>query len=219
VKWLGHSCFYLVSSSGLRVVTDPFGSDVPYPEISPEADVVTISHEHFDHNNSSVVKGKPKVLRGVNPSTKKFQKLEETLGDVTFRTIHSYHDEDKGRKRGENAIFVMEFPGLRLAHLGDLGHPLDEDTARSMGEVDVLLIPVGGYYTIGGQIAKEVVRSLSPRIVIPMHYKTRYTSSWPISEVNEFISGQRNVKLIGGNRVDIESEKLPDRTEIWVLEV
>lgn len=219
VRWLGHASFLLKSPGGVSIVTDPFGSDVPYPGISVEAQVVTVSHEHYDHNKVDVVRGKPRVLRGVNPATGRFQPIKETVGDVTFETLPSFHDDASGKKRGENAIFIVTFPSMKVVHLGDLGHPLSKEILDRLGKVDVLLIPVGGYYTIDGVTARDVVRSISPRVAIPMHYKTKYTSNWPIQDEKSFLEGFQNVKMHSGSEVEIEPSKLPEKLEIWVLSI
>ncbi|QUL99611.1 MAG: MBL fold metallo-hydrolase [Candidatus Fermentithermobacillus carboniphilus] len=219
VRYLGHASFLLVSPGNVRIVTDPFGPDVPYPEISISCDVATVSHEHHDHNYVSALKGNVEVLRGLDPTTKKAIRFEKKVGDVTFRTVPSYHDAEGGRKRGENAIFVMEFDGLKVVHLGDLGHSLSDEHIAEIGPVDVVMVPVGGYYTIDAGTAKEVVRSLKPRVVVPMHYKTRYTSSWPIAAVDEFIRGEPNVKRVGGVEVNLKKGILPEKTEVWVFDV
>jgi len=219
VKWLGHACFLLVSPKGIRVVTDPFGPQVPYPPINESCDVVTISHEHFDHNYVSVLKGDFQVLHGVDPNTKKAQKIETTIGDVSFRTVATFHDNENGKKRGENAIFIMDFSGLTVVHLGDLGHELDKNVIKEIGPVDVLCVPVGGYFTIDAAKAKNVVRSVAPKVVVPMHYKTKYTKSWSIARVDEFLKGEQNVVKLGRNEVLLEKSKLPKDREIWVFEI
>lgn len=218
MKWLGHSCFYLVSPGGTRVVTDPFAPSVPYPKLFIECDVVTISHEHSDHNDVSGLKGSPKVMRGLDRDTKAVARLNETVGDVSFRTVASDHDADGGQKRGKNAIFVMDFAGLKIAHLGDLGHGLPQEAVQEIGPVDVLLIPVGGYYTVDGTTAASVAASLSPRIVVPMHFRTGYTASWPISGPEDFLSAQSRVKEVG-NQASVSLSSLPAATETWLFKV
>lgn len=219
MRWLGHACFYLESPEGVRIVTDPFGPDVPYPPVSVDCDVVTVSHEHFDHNNAAGVGGSPLVLRGVDPVTKRFRKINEKVRDATFRTVFSYHDDDGGKKRGENAIFVIDLAGLVFVHLGDLGEVPDQVVLDEIGRCDVLLVPVGGYYTIDAAQAQMLVDALRPRVAVPMHYKTRYTASWPIAGVDEFLARARNVKRLGSAEIRLTAADLPDDTETWVFDI
>lgn len=213
MRWLGHACFEIRSPGGLRIITDPFASQVPYPFEPVECDVVTVSHEHDDHNAADRVLGDPVVLRGVDPITRKVNVIDKKIGDVRFETVRSYHDEAGGKQRGENAIFKITLPKLTVVHLGDLGHGIDRSTAEIIGAVDVLLIPVGGYYTIDAIKALAVVSALAPKVVVPMHYKTEHVSSWPIAGVEEFLrlwSGP--VRNVSG---DVSLFDLPEKTEVW----
>jgi L-ascorbate metabolism protein UlaG (beta-lactamase superfamily) len=219
MKWLGHACFYLTSPQGVRVLTDPFDPGVPYPPISVECDVVTVSHEHSDHYGLKGVKGSPKLLLGLDKDTEAVKKIQETVGDVSFRTVASNHDEQGGSKRGRNAIFVMDFSGLKIVHLGDLGHELSDGAVQEIGQCDVLLIPVGGFYTIGGTAAAKVAGSLSPRVVVPMHYKTQYIASWSISGPEEFLATQKAVRNVGKGEVALDKWALPVKPEVWVFAV
>lgn len=218
LRWLGHASFAL-ETPALKIITDPFGESIPYPRINEAADVVTVSHEHHDHNAVNVVQGDFKVLRGVDQRTKKAQRIEELIQGVRFRTVPSYHDDQQGKLRGENGIFVMDIDGVTVAHLGDLGERLTPSQAEQMGRVNVLLVPVGGYYTIDARTAKETVELLKPDIVVPMHYKTRYTQDWPIAGVDEFIEGMENVIRFDGCEAYVEKANLPDKTAVWVFTI
>ncbi|HUL61688.1 MAG TPA: MBL fold metallo-hydrolase [Methanocella sp.] len=164
IKWLGHSCFLLKSDEGTRVVTDPFNAMVGYRLPDVEADVVTTSHDHGDHNNVKAVKG---------PYTHLSAPGHYSVGDIDIRGIPSYHDDSGGSKRGKNVIFCFEIDGISVCHLGDLGHPLTPQQVAAIGPVDVLLVPVGGRFTIDGRGAAAVAGQLKPRISVPMHYRTR----------------------------------------------
>jgi len=166
IRWLGHACFYC-QGEGLGLLTDPFDQQVGYPLPAVEADLVTVSHDHYDHNAVDLLPGDPEVIR--EPGEHKYRSL-------LVKGYSVYHDEVKGAKRGKNIIFTWEMDGVRLCHLGDLGHLLDGKTIEAIGEVDLLMIPVGGVYTIDGKGAREVVNQLKPRVVIPMHYKTPHLS-------------------------------------------
>jgi len=218
MKWLGQACFYLTSPGGVRVLTDPFDAKVPYPRPSLECDVVTVSHEHGDHNCVGDLKGSPKVLRGLDLETKEVRRINEAVGDVSFRTVASFHDPDAGTVRGRNAIFVMDFAGLKAVHLGDLGHPLSQEQVKEIGPCDILMVPVGGYYTIDGKTAAAVAKSLSPRVIVPMHFKTELIASWPISGPEEFLTGQGHVRKVG-SEVDLSRWTLPKAPEVWVFSV
>lgn len=216
MRWLGHAAFSLVSPNGVRIVTDPFDSSVPYPPITIECDVVTVSHEHFDHNGVAGLKGSPRILRAV--VGKDVASTLETIGDVRFRTVASSHDDTGGSQRGPNGIFVMEMPGMTVVHLGDLGHALDEKTVSSIGKCDVLLVPVGGHYTIDGKTAAQVVRSLKPKVAIAMHFKTSYIKDWPITGPEDFEAEWKFVKRLppGEFEVDLSPNKLSAETEVWI---
>jgi L-ascorbate metabolism protein UlaG (beta-lactamase superfamily) len=163
ITHLGHSSFMLKGKTA-TVVTDPFDPKkvgIKYPKVS--ADIVTVSHDHDDHNNAAAVSDVKKVISGPG---------EYEINEVSIIGLSSYHDAKKGEDRGRNTIYVFEMDGVRLVHLGDLGHELTEKTVDEMGEVNVLMIPVGGVYTIDSKQASEVAKSIEANIVIPMHYKT-----------------------------------------------
>lgn len=210
VKWLGHASFLITSDKGTRIITDPYttGGPIRYGEITESADVVTVSHEHGDHNNVASVNGKPKIFKGGAPITVK---------DVKLTSIPTYHDENKGRDRGPNLIVCMEMDGMRLCHLGDLGHPLSAQEITLVGKVDVLLIPVGGFFTVTPAVASEVAARLRPKAVIPMHYKTD-KCGYPITGVEEFLKNKENVNKINGSEVEFKGDKLPNAIQVIVLQ-
>jgi L-ascorbate metabolism protein UlaG (beta-lactamase superfamily) len=163
ITYLGHSSFKIKTKSA-TVITDPFDPDMVGLKYSGiEGDIVTVSHNHADHNAVSKVTGTKKVLEGPGEY--------EVMG-VSMVGYPSYHDNQKGVERGKNTIFVIEAEGLRIAHLGDLGHTLSDELVNEMGEVDILMIPVGGFYTIGPKEAVEIVGKIDPYFILPMHYKT-----------------------------------------------
>jgi len=178
IKWFGHACFFIDSSEfGISILTDPFDKSVgyPLPDVSP--DLITESHQHFDHNAHDLLKGNFKVLKeeGI---------FEES--NLKIKAIRSYHDESMGSERGMNLIFKFEFPnGISIAHLGDIGHVIDDKILKELLPVDIILIPVGGKFTIGPDEAVEVCKLTNPKVVIPMHYKTKYIN-FPIKSVDDF---------------------------------
>jgi len=174
IRWYGQSAFLLEGEQ--TVAIDPFGSFAgrlaarglvfDYPPVAVDrADVLLITHEHGDHNAAEVVGGNPTTIRSTAGT------IESPIGDVV--AIASEHDDAAGTKRGPNTIFRFMLDGLRFAHLGDFGQPaLRPEQRQAIGEVDVLLLPVGGGPTIGGGEAAALVRELAPRLVVPMHYRT-----------------------------------------------
>ncbi len=212
VKYLGHAAFLLTASDGTRIITDPyepgcFDGAVNYGAIRERADFVTVSHDHLDHNYTHDLPGAPKVIRTTQGGT---------AGAVNVLGFETFHDESRGRERGGNIVFVFEDEGLRLAHLGDLGHVPDEQ-AKAIGSVHVALVPVGGHFTIGPEPAHRAAALLKARVVIPMHFATKKTNM-PITGVEQFIRGQGNVKMVGAPEVELTLANLPESPQIWVLE-
>jgi L-ascorbate metabolism protein UlaG (beta-lactamase superfamily) len=210
IKWLGHACFLITSKDGTRVITDPYavGGGINYSPIKETADVVVVSHGHGDHSNVSAVQGKPEVIKGEGIKTAK---------NVQFRGIASYHDAYQGEQRGTNTVFCFTIDNIRLCHSGDLGHVLSSEQVSKIGAVDILFVPVGGFYTIDASVASQVCEQLKPNIVIPMHFKTP-KCAYPIAGVEDFLKGKKNVRTVGDSEVDIERERLPSATEILLLQ-
>lgn len=210
VKWLGHASFLITSDAGVKIITDPYktGGDLLYGEIKESADIVTVSHDHFDHNYVAAVKGNPEIIR--EPVA-----VVEIKG-IKLYGIPTYHDDAKGSKRGNNTIFCFEVDGIRVCHLGDLGHLLSDKTTAEIGRVDLLFIPVGGFYTIDARVATKVSQQLKPKIVIPMHYKNE-RCTLPISSVDNFLQGKESVSKLGGSEVIFNQGELPATTRIVVL--
>jgi L-ascorbate metabolism protein UlaG (beta-lactamase superfamily) len=212
VKWLGHSAFLLTASDGTRIITDPykpgcFGGALAYGPIHEAADFVTVSHDHLDHNGVDELPDSPRAIRSG---------ASRSAGAVKVTGYDTFHDSSRGSKRGRNVVFVFEDAGLRLAHSGDLGH-VPTEQAGKIGKVDVLLLPVGGYFTIDAGEAHQTAGLLGARVIIPMHFKTGKTSM-PITDVEEFTRGRTNVRRIGASEVEITRDRLPASPEIWILE-
>ena len=207
IKWLGHAAFMITSAAGTRIITDPYVVDerLTYGEIKESADIVTVSHEHSDHSNVAAVKGNPEVVKG----TAKVKGIE-------FRAISSYHDNSGGSQRGKNTIFCFGVDGVGVCHLGDLGHPLSDKQAAEMGSVDILLLPVGGFFTIDAEVATRVCDRLKPKVVIPMHFRND-KCRFPIAGVDEFLKGKKNVSRPDASETEFKSGELPAATKIVVL--
>jgi L-ascorbate metabolism protein UlaG (beta-lactamase superfamily) len=212
VKWYGHAAFLITTDQGIKIITDPyepgaFGGGIAYGPIPDQADIVLVSHDHADHNYVQGIKGKPQVVKGTG--SHKVKNLE-------FKGIAAYHDGRKGSERGQNTIFCFSVDGVNVCHLGDLGHVLSDAETKQIGPVDLLLMPVGGVYTIDPAQATQTAQKLSPKIVIPMHYKTPHCG-FPLAQVEDFTSGKAGVKTARGDEVEIKKEKLPQIPEIIVL--
>ena len=209
VKWLGHAAFLITAEDGTRIITDPYeaASGLTYGEIEESADIVTVSHDHFDHNNVAAVKGDPQVLKDPAP-------IE--IKGIKFRGVPTYHDDNQGKDRGANIIFIMEVDGVKVCHIGDLGHPLSSQQVADVGKVDVMLVPVGGFFTIDAGAATEVCSKLSPRVVIPMHFKND-RCEFPITGVDDFLQGKEAVVKPDATEAEFKAGELPDNTEIVVL--
>lgn len=183
IKWYGHSCF-LLSGSGVRVLTDPCAPTTGYRLSDIGADVVTSSHAHYDHNYFVAVRGFPAIVNTAGGHA--FG--EEGAGRVRITGIPTWHDASHGSERGENLVFVIEMDGLRIVHLGDIGHVPEAETAEAIGRPDVLFLPVGGTYTIDAAGALETVSLLRPGLVVPMHYRTP-ALAFPLDGPEAFLAG------------------------------
>ena len=190
IQWIGHSSFRIRGSK--TIITDPYeGIGLVFPEL--KADIVTVSHGHHDHNAVQMVAGEPAVVADAGI---------RRVGNVSVAGYNTYHDEEKGAKRGRNVVYVINMDGIKIAHLGDLGCMPDDSILGAITGVDVLLIPVGGNYTIDGKTAAKIVAEVKPRTVIPMHYKT------PGLQVNvsgneEFLALMENVQQVEGSRLEL----------------
>jgi len=210
IKWLGHACFLITSRDGLRVITDPYavGGGINYSPIKETADVVVVSHDHGDHSNVSTVQGNPEVVRGSGTKTAR---------GIQFKGIASYHDDSQGTQRGLNTVFCFAIDNMKLCHLGDLGHVLDPEQVNEIGAVDIVFVPVGGFYTIDASVASRVCDQLKPKVVIPMHFKTP-KCDYPIAGVEDFLKGKQDVRRVGNSEADFERERIPAATEIVLLQ-
>ena len=212
ISYLGHSSFRLKSKDA-TTVTDPFDPKMVGLKYSGiEADIVTISHLHEDHSRADLVKGTRKIVDGPG---------EYEIMGVSIIGLSSFHDAKKGAERGPNTIFVFEIEGLRLAHLGDLGHALSQELVEDMGGIDILMIPVGGFYTIGPEEAADVVREIEPKIVIPMHYQLPGLNPETFSKLYGVEAFLKEMGLPVENlpKLSIKKEEPSEGSKVVVLEV
>jgi L-ascorbate metabolism protein UlaG (beta-lactamase superfamily) len=226
IRWLGQSFFLITTSTGTKVAIDPHALDA-FGRQTISADVVLMSHQHPDHVRIEVIenKDKAKLLPGLKqtgeagrPMRIAFNAVDETVKDVRIRNISTFHDTQQGMERGRNAVFIIEADGLKIVHLGDLGHVLTDEQVRQIGPVDVLMIPVGGVYTINGSKAKEVVAQLKPkRYILPMHYGTRTFDD--LLPLDEFLDEQKNVKRMPNTSemTVTAAEPVPPQPNIAIL--
>lgn len=211
LRWFGQSFFQLVSTKGTRIVFDPHAIEV-FGRPQVEADLAILSHQHNDHTQTGELAnpGKFKIIQGLVGSGRRvdWNKVDETFRDVKVRAVPSYHDQSEGMERGKNTIFVVAVDGLTFCHLGDLGHELTPELVKAIGPVDVLMIPVGGVYTINGSEAQAVVEQLRPRLyTIPMHCGTLvYEDLLPPTE---FLDGRKDVEQLKGNDLVIPTDPKP----------
>jgi L-ascorbate metabolism protein UlaG (beta-lactamase superfamily) len=207
IKYLAHATFLITSDSGTRIITDPYEvSDAfRHGAIQEAADIVTVSHDHHDHNNVAAVKGNPQVVRGT----------AEVKG-IKFNGIATAHDNKGGTERGKNTIFCFEVDGIKVCHMGDIGHLLSDNQVVEVGKVHVLLIPVGGFFTIDARTAGEVSEQVRPRVIIPMHFKTD-KMDFPIKGVEEFLKSKTNVTRVDGSEIEFKPGQLPAGPQIIVL--
>ncbi|MBQ6060158.1 MAG: MBL fold metallo-hydrolase [Clostridia bacterium] len=180
IRQIHHAEFLIETESGFRIATDPYDSSCGYPVEQVKADAVLVSHAHRDHNAVENISGNPAVISeegSFSPDPM-----------IRITAISGYHDDEEGRKRGTTLLFLIEAEGLRVVHLGDLGCALNEEQIRKLFRPDILMVPVGGFFTIDGKQAAETAKILEARTVLPMHYKTQYISGWPISGPEDFLN-------------------------------
>jgi len=206
ITWLGLSCFRIRGSHAI-IVTDPFPPGLGYNLGKLTADIVTVSHQHPSHSYDQGINGEHRLVKGPG---------EYEISGVLILGIRTYHDSVKGQSRGKNTIYLMEIDGVNVLHLGDLGHALGDDMVEEIGNVDILLLPVGGVSTINAAMAAEVIRKLEPKVVIPMHYKTA-KSDRDLEPVENFLKEMGQAQVEPRPKLTISRSNLPLTTEVVVL--
>jgi L-ascorbate metabolism protein UlaG (beta-lactamase superfamily) len=215
LTYLGHAAF-LVQYRDTSVLIDPYQPDFgSYGKIDLNTDAVLITHEHTDHNYAPGGGQEAAVLRGLTAAGD-WQKIDYRLDELQITSVDgTFH----GKNLGKNSIFMLTTPDLRLAHLGDIGHVLQEEEIAQIGSPDVLLIPVGGHYTIAPQEALELIAQLSPAVVIPMHYQTEHNPETPIGTLDEFLILEIPYPVKSQSSIlELTSKNMPEQTEIWAME-
>lgn len=206
ITWLGHSCFRIRSSQTI-IITDPYPPDLGYSLGKPAANIVTVSHQHPSHSFVQGVGGEPKLIKGPG---------EYEISGVLIIGIPTFHDDEGGRKRGKNTVYLMEVDGVYICHLGDLGHALTAGQIEEIDNVDVLLIPVGGGATINAPLAAEVVRQLEPKVVVPMHYKTPVLNR-ELDPVDKFLKEMGINQVAPQPKLSVTKSNLPASMQVFLL--
>lgn len=212
ITYIGHSCFKIqdkIGSDGVTIITDPFDKSIGLKVPDSQADIVLVSHQHADHNYVKAISGKPFIITTAG---------EYEIKDVSIEGIDTFHDNSSGKERGNNIAYRINIEGINIVHLGDLGHLLDAKQLEKLSGADILLIPVGGIYTIDAKKAVEVISQIEPRIVIPMHYKVSGLTV-EIDGVDKFIK-ELGIKPVYEEKLKISKKDLPvEDMELVILNV
>ena len=207
ITWYGHSCFRLRSRSG-TVVTDPYGDDIGYNLPRIRADIVTVTHEHPDHANAKALKGKPKVINGPG---------EYEIEGIFVIGIPVRYQDTPEQPGIRNTMYLFDLEGVTVCHLGDLRRVPTQSQVEELGDVDVLLIPVGGGSTLGAAKASEVISLLEPRIVIPMHYQTELLRGLELEPVDHFLKEMGVKEVVPQDEVKVTKSAMPSETQVIVM--
>jgi len=214
ITYHGHSCFKLKGKTGV-VVFDPYDEAVGWTLPTLSADVVVISHGHHDHNNV-------KAVRATSRRDQPFvvtESGEYEVGGISVFGVSTFHDDQEGVLRGPNNVFTVLIDGIRVTHLGDLGHLLTAEQTEAIGGSDVLLCPVGGHFTIGPTEAVKVIHALEPSIVIPMHYLTEKHDKNLFADmktIEDFLK-EYSVETQPLPQLEVDHDRLPEETTVVVL--
>ena len=206
ITWLGHACFRIKGKQA-TIVTDPYSPRLGYSLGKPAANIVTVSHQHEGHSYVKGVEDNPRPVTGPG---------EYEIGGILIIGISTYHDDTKGGKRGKNTAYLMEIDDISVCHLGDLGHLLSSEQVEEIGDVHILLLPVGGISTINASTAAQVIRQLEPRIVIPMHYRTP-ALKWELDPVDKFLKEMGINQASPQPKLSISRSNLPENTQVFLL--
>jgi L-ascorbate metabolism protein UlaG (beta-lactamase superfamily) len=210
IEWFGHACFG-VRGKTKTVMFDPFkGIGLPEPKV--KADIVLCSHGHQDHNNTEPVRHEKSIVMEEFTGTKQ-------IDGVSIKGVPAFHDEFQGSKRGRNSVYAVHFEDVAFCHLGDLGHELSSSQVNEIGSVDILFLPIGGFFTIDPEQARKVMESLKPRIAVPMHYRAPGMSVMyrPLKTVEDFVRPDDNVRRLDGPTFTVSKADLPEKRVIMVL--
>ena len=209
-RHIGHAEFSIETESGIRIVTDPYDASCGYPVEKIPADIALVSHHHHDHDAVENLSGNPLVIDTTGSSN--------PAPGVKVTAVHGYHDRNGGKERGETLLFLVETEGLRIVHLGDLGDGLTAEQERILAGPDVLMIPVGGFFTIDGNQAAAIAEKLGARIILPMHFKTEYNAQWPITGPETFLEHFREEEICrGAEALRVTREDLECHPRVFLM--
>jgi L-ascorbate metabolism protein UlaG (beta-lactamase superfamily) len=206
IMWLGYSCFRL-KGKNTTVVTDPYPPGLGYTLDKTTAQVITLSHRHANHSFVEAISGEPRQV---------FRPGEYEIAGTLIIGISTFHDAENGARSGKNTVFVIEIDDVTICHLGDLGHPLNSKQVEELGNIDVLLVPVGGGNTIGAGQAAGIVRAMEPKIVIPMHYKTPALLK-ELDPVDKFLKEMGINEAVPQPKLTVSKSGLPLATQVVLL--
>jgi len=207
ISWLGHSCFR-IRGRETTIITDPYSPTLGYSLGKPTAHIVTVSHQHPGHAYVQGIGGEPRLVTGPG---------EYEIGGVLLIGIATFHDGEKGGKRGKNTAYLIELDEISVCHLGDLGHVLTAEQVEELDNVDVLLLPVGGVSTINAPMAAEIVRQLEPKVVIPMHYQTEALNR-ELEPVARFLKEIGVEQVTPQPKLALTRSSLPANTQVFLLD-
>ncbi len=208
IDWFGHSCFRL-RTRDITVVNDPYEKSIGLSLPRPRADIVTISHNHQGHDYADGVRGEPRIINGPG---------EYEIGGAFITGVRLFHDKKSGKDRGKNTAYVITLDGLNICHLGDLGHVPTQAQAEDLGNVDILLVPVGGVSTINASEATEVIALFEPMVVIPMHYRVPELA-FKLDSVDKFVKEMGLKKAETVEMYKVTKDTLPKETQVVLLEM
>lgn len=214
IVWHGQSCFQIIVSPSkgeqVKIVIDPFSEDIGLKLPKLEAEILLVSHSHRDHNNIKAVAGLPFLIDGPG---------EYEIKKIFIQGISGFHDDAEGKQKGQNTIYTLETEEMKLCHLGDLGQKeLSQEQLEKIGDLDILLIPVGGVYTIDAKGAAKIISQIEPRIVIPMHYYIPKLNV-KLDRIDEFLRVMGKKSVPAQPKFLIKKKDLtPEETKIIILE-
>ena len=206
IAWLGHSCFK-IKGSNTTVITDPYSPDLGYSLGKHAAHILTVSHQHPGHSYVQGISGEPRLVTGPG---------EYEVSGVLIMGVATFHDKVGGKERGKNTVYLTEVDEVSICHLGDLGHVLTTGQVEELGNVDVLLLPVGGVSTIDAPMAAEIVRQLEPKVVVPMHFKTPALIR-ELEPLDKFLKEMGAEQLDPQPKLSVTRSNLPDSTQVFLL--
>ena len=212
IEWIGHSCFYVTLESGKTLLFDPFADSIGYSRKNTEPSYVLVTHSHYDHASMEHIEGEYTLID--RPGVFNYEQ-----DGIKVIGINTFHDKSQGSQRGTNVVFVLEAEGIRLMHMGDIGYVPDEEFFEQAGKIDILMVPVGGVYTVDAKEALEICRLAEPNIILPMHYKTMFLQMDldPIYKFTDAAGRLYDISRLGTSWFEITASSMKKRPRIVVM--